>query len=448
MPDSTGLMVTLLLLAWFPFCYSLPQTACPPNCAYDECDKQGLCNHGCKLGWWGPTCDQECINKENCLYEPTCFQINGTCSHGCKLGYYGAYCDQLCSQHCRVSLFLFWVVWWMHSLCWKWPHSFVSQYEPNCNRWSGKCTYGCNGGWYGPKCDIPEPCAKPPGDDCTWYSKCLANFTTSCPFVNDVMYTKCETYKKLESSLSSQGQKWSNYVRNCLQQTLAKDIVDSPGPLDCQNATSEFFDGHLPCYLDGDISFCNLELGDQSEIIWNAQSIFWRWVKCLPFLLSNCSLNWLFKTSCSCSPSLSSKKIWQATKSGAKLFSACNSRFWEFQVQKVKNGAEKVIEDSVDALFSSLFRPFNWNSYTVWTTSLQEKTKPYREDTSDPTFVLSFGPVTGQEPSLNITEAVAIKALQQWNLNSTNTPYQIVFNGQNITEGLWWKKAVAGQGYP
>jgi hypothetical protein len=126
-------------------------------------------------------------------------------------------------------------------------------------------------------CSIPTDRAILLGTSCDWYATCLASNTANCPIIEDTMEAKCIEYQELEPSLSHTGQKWSQYVRQCLQQTLATTelIPAYAGEVDCAAVTSEFFDGHVMCYLNGPVSFCDLPHTDMGYIFYHGSSIFW-----------------------------------------------------------------------------------------------------------------------------------------------------------------------------
>eukprot|EP01132_Coremiostelium_polycephalum_P003560 gene3560-4436_t len=67
--------------------------------------------------------------------------------------------------------------------------------------------------------------AYPEGVNCDWYPSCLATSTSdTCPFILDTMQEKCLQYAELEQSLPPEAQKWSQYVRSCIQRVLASKL--------------------------------------------------------------------------------------------------------------------------------------------------------------------------------------------------------------------------------
>ncbi|KAJ8305566.1 hypothetical protein KUTeg_016111 [Tegillarca granosa] len=123
------------------------------NCAVG-CTEAGLCVGGCKAGWRGIDCKEECEkftygpNCElicgHCRDDQPCDQTTGACINGCVPGWRGRECNEPCNPftygydcaqicgHCRL--------------------------DKHCNMVSGYCSAGCKLGWTGEKCD--ESCPK------------------------------------------------------------------------------------------------------------------------------------------------------------------------------------------------------------------------------------------------------------------------------------------------
>nr|XP_022315011.1 receptor-type tyrosine-protein phosphatase kappa-like isoform X1 [Crassostrea virginica] len=135
------------------------------NCQDNRCNEDtGVCEVGCKSGWYGDKCDRECPSRcasycdryrgcTNCLdvgYSgPSCYQCTSNtygrncsqtcqncldCNHitgcqDCVAGFYGAECTLKCEQGCKTA---------------------------SCERYSGNCVDGCQDGYMGFNC--AEPC--------------------------------------------------------------------------------------------------------------------------------------------------------------------------------------------------------------------------------------------------------------------------------------------------
>ena len=69
-------------------------TSCEKPCSihcrledYDRnneiCDREGICLHQCQIGWWGPKCEDTCMNCK----ASKCYHDTGVCEMGCLSGY-------------------------------------------------------------------------------------------------------------------------------------------------------------------------------------------------------------------------------------------------------------------------------------------------------------------------------------------------------------------------
>lgn len=62
-------------LTWYgPTC----NARCPSNCINQHCNRTGDCLEGCKVGYWGPKCDNIC-QRDNTCNDDTCDQVEGRC---------------------------------------------------------------------------------------------------------------------------------------------------------------------------------------------------------------------------------------------------------------------------------------------------------------------------------------------------------------------------------
>jgi len=85
--------------------------ACPANCA-SRGGMPGCYRHNgecisCADGWWGETCENECNAARDGLYNPdarahcfgnVCAQTDGKCTKGCQPGFWDAWCDIPCPE--------------------------------------------------------------------------------------------------------------------------------------------------------------------------------------------------------------------------------------------------------------------------------------------------------------------------------------------------------------
>ncbi|KYQ89450.1 hypothetical protein DLAC_10118 [Tieghemostelium lacteum] len=111
-----------------------------------------------------------------------------------------------------------------------------------------------------------------------------------------MMYKKCIEYSGIQHTLTKKGQEWSEYVRGCIQRSIAKNVLDqnSGGLVDCQSVTNTFFEEHVGCYIHGSVSFCSLPSSDIAKVVKQGSDLIF------------------------------SKHFIQQTKSGIELFRSCN----------------------------------------------------------------------------------------------------------------------------
>ena len=99
--------------------------------------------------------------------------------------------------------------------------------------------------------------------------------TTSMPFSMQKSFVNFNYNKKLKD-FSSQGRKWVNAVRKCLQLKLVP-VVDTTRDKTCAELKSAAFETHTPCYLKPDSSspsYCDLSIKDQLTVFWTIKSAF------------------------------------------------------------------------------------------------------------------------------------------------------------------------------
>ncbi|EFA77206.1 hypothetical protein PPL_12415 [Heterostelium album PN500] len=169
------------------------------------------------------------------------------------------------SEYCNRCIYGWWGTDCQHSC----PIGCID----GCDRVTGQCQLE---GMLG-NC-ISHRCANPTGFTCDWYTSCLQKYVQpSCSVVKDIMYDKCQEYLRVEPTFSPKGQVWSGYVRKCLQQTLARDLllVDQrqPGQFNCTYVTKNFFDNHVECYQNGPVSVCDLPYDDVAKVLIHGLSI-------------------------------------------------------------------------------------------------------------------------------------------------------------------------------
>lgn len=187
------------------------------NCVDQLCSAVGVCDKGCKDGWFGDKCIEKCFegciscgdgfNCDKCMsgyqlagnqcisgcnfcVEENC-DLEGNCHLGCKEGHFGSKCTQLCLKGCRTC----------NSLedCTACSPGFTmidkkceSPCENceggSCNK-NGDCLSGCKSGWFGQRCD--QKCKNDNGEP-SCEQPCGPNCITCGTETNGVSCTKCK----------------------------------------------------------------------------------------------------------------------------------------------------------------------------------------------------------------------------------------------------------------
>ncbi|GFR78168.1 multiple epidermal growth factor-like domains 10 [Elysia marginata] len=134
---------------------------CNKNCDKD-CHKQtGACRYGCNAGYRGSFCNTSCVDtygkncarncSENCrstLAGSRCDGKTGACTLGCNPGYQTLLCEEACSdgtygENCERA-------------CSAHCHN-ASEADRRCNPVYGSCNHGCVSGYIGIRCDRKDP---------------------------------------------------------------------------------------------------------------------------------------------------------------------------------------------------------------------------------------------------------------------------------------------------
>lgn len=129
---------------------------------------------------------------------------------------------------------------------------------------------------------LPPSCYSPSGDSCNWYRNCLEKKypceDTSNAYAIRYAEKFCRLYDERYLSFSTDGQKWVDAVRKCLQVNLVPVLRPWYKPT-CQEIREKAFASHTPCYLRPDKdapSICDLSCFDFFKIFFTIKGSFIR----------------------------------------------------------------------------------------------------------------------------------------------------------------------------
>lgn len=156
----------------------------------------------------------------------------------------------------------------------------LDNYKQNSGQISSTCQCSTND----PKpTEIPLPdwCYSPSGTDCNWYKECLSKAYPQCQDDKDeyaINFAEkfCNLYTQNLKIFSSNGQKWVNAVRKCLQVKLVPTI-DKYRKKTCGELKNLAFETHTPCYINPDgssLSVCDLSPTDLGKVFWTIKGSF------------------------------------------------------------------------------------------------------------------------------------------------------------------------------
>ena len=150
---------------------------------------------------------------------------------------------------------------------------------------------------------LPPLCYSPSGDSCSWFQNCLEKKypckDTSNAYAIKYAEKFCRLYDERSSLFSTEGRKWVNATRKCLQVSLVP-ILRPWYTLSCENIRKRAFASHTPCYLNPDKdapSICNMDCNDFLKIFWTIKSSFipldtsWETLKGLWNIGSRCKVS-------------------------------------------------------------------------------------------------------------------------------------------------------------
>ena len=169
-------------------------------------------------------------------------------------------------------------------------HTCISPYAIYCwyqcmlevhDKESGPVTSDCSCSPYfvpnptlSPTTSLPSFCYSPSGTNCQWYSTCLER-KYPCRGTNNadpLRYAEeiCWLYNSRKGIFSSDGRKWVDGVRKCLQVELVPLLRPWNKPT-CHEIEKSAFESQVSCYMkpdEGVSSICDLDCKEYFKIFW------------------------------------------------------------------------------------------------------------------------------------------------------------------------------------
>ena len=125
-----------------------------------------------------------------------------------------------------------------------------------------------------PTTSLPSFCYSPSGTSCQWYSSCLERKypCRGTKYADPLRYAEeiCWLYTNRNSVFSSDGRKWVDGVRKCLQVELVPLLRPWNNPT-CQEIEKTAFESQVSCYMkpdEGVLSICELDCKEYFKIFW------------------------------------------------------------------------------------------------------------------------------------------------------------------------------------
>ena len=167
---------------------------------------------------------------------------------------------------CRISF---------HTYCW-----YQCMLEEH-NKESGPVTSDCScspsslsNPALPPITSLPSFCYSPSGTSCQWYSSCLERKypCRDTKYADPLRYAEeiCWLYNNRSGVFSSDGKKWVDGVRKCLQVELVPLLRPWNKPT-CQDIEKTAFESQVSCYMkpdEGVPSICDLDCKEYFKIFW------------------------------------------------------------------------------------------------------------------------------------------------------------------------------------
>lgn len=298
-----------------------------------------------------------------------------------------------------------------------------------------------------PTTRLPPACYSPSGDSCEWYRNCLEK-KYPCEVTSNgyaIRYAEkfCGLYDKRYSLFSSEGRKWVDAVRKCLQVSLVP-LLRPWYSLTCQEIRQKAFASHTPCYLNPDKdapSICDLDCSDYFKIFWTIKGSFVKMDTAWE------SIKGVWNIGGTCGVASQIPKCFQEGKAGLKntVMKITKIVIKKFKriIHRDRRSTDSLPEADAQSRFadgvgSAIARALKWNIEVMdWLAYSENVTRVNDPDTLNIVIVLAdkkaLGIITTPTPSIDFTQTIRefASAIEEGKL-----PLQV--DGYNV-----WVKALA-----
>ena len=265
---------------------------------------------------------------------------------------------------------------------------------------------------------LPEFCYSPSGSSCHWYRYCIDRYYPSCKDTSNaytIRYAEkfCNLYEGRKDLFSSEGQKWVDAARRCLQVNLVP-LIRPWISATCPQVREWALAYQTPCYLGPDqnvSSICDLNCMDYFRIFWAIRGSFskldtaWESIKGLWNIETECgkssSIGWCFQEV--------AHRMMNFTKITVQKFSQKEDHSSEtYSVSLTEADAGSRFADGVGL---SIVQTMKWNTFVMdWVAYISGSYSSTSSDEVDIIIVLgdskALGIVTTSTPSINLNHTI------------------------------------------
>ena len=291
-----------------------------------------------------------------------------------------------------------------------------------------------------PTISLPSFCYSPSGSSCQWYGSCLERKypCRGTAYDDPLRYAEeiCWLYDRRKSIFSSDGRKWVDGVRKCLQVELVPLLRPWNNPT-CQEIGKTAFESQVSCYMkpdEGVPSICDFDCKEYLKIFWvikgyvfNVQPS-WKSISGLWNIDDKCGSN-------------STRNCFE--EGGQALIKITKLTFQKFN-RRGKRSFDSTPDEIArhkfaDRVASAIARGLKWNTiFMDWFAYPSNATNASDPTSLEMVMVLADKKALGIVTSFSPTQFTLSQSLQQlsWAIERATLPLQV--DGYNV-----WLKSLA-----